>query len=133
MSAPTTIIRTSPEHTEHVLIVEDEEIVRTLLERLVVGFGYLVQSVPNGDEALQLIEGGARFDLLLTDMVLPGMSGRELAEQVAAVAPAIKILLMSGYDEDEVNLRGAGTSDYLAKPFTPGELAARVRSALDAG
>jgi CheY-like chemotaxis protein len=118
--------------TEHLLVVDDEEIVRTLVARLLVGFGYRVQSAPNGDEALRLIRGGATFDLLLTDIALPGMSGGELSEQVASVAPGTKILFMSGHAADEASLRGAGPSSFLAKPFTAEELAAGVRGALDA-
>ena len=100
---------------------------RTLLERMLGDLGYQVQATSNGKEALQLIRGGAGFDLLLTDMVLPGMSGLELAAEAAGLAPATKILFMSGYPDDRVE-----PTNYLTKPFTADELAARVRSALDA-
>jgi CheY-like chemotaxis protein len=110
---------------ERVLVVEDEDMVRTLLERMLSDLGYQVQSATNGTEALRLINGGEPFDLLLTDMALPGMSGPELAAAVAVLAPAAKILFMSGYPD-----HGAGPSNYLTKPFTADELAARVRTAL---
>jgi two-component system, cell cycle sensor histidine kinase and response regulator CckA len=111
--------------TKRVLVVEDEDVVRTLLERMLTTLRYEVEPVSNGKEALQLIRGGAGFDLLLTDMVLPGISGLELAAEVAELAPATKILFMSGYPDD-----GTGSPNYLTKPFTADELAERVRNAL---
>ena len=73
-------------NSERVLVVEDEEIVRTLLERMLTDLGYEVRPASNGKEALEVIQGDGPFALLLTDMVLPGMSGLELAAEVAALA-----------------------------------------------
>jgi CheY-like chemotaxis protein len=108
-----------------VLVVEDEAIVRTLLERMVAGLGYDVRAAASGDEALALIGDGERFDLLLTDSEMPGMTGQELAARVLALVPATKVLYMSG-----ASVEGAG-EDFIAKPFDTKELARAVREKLE--
>jgi two-component system cell cycle sensor histidine kinase/response regulator CckA len=104
--------------------VEDEAIVRMLLERMVAQLGYDVRTAATGKEALALVAGGERFDLLLTDVVMPGMNGRKLVERVLALAPDTKVLYMSGYSVDDAG------EDFLAKPFDAVELEREIRSRL---
>ena len=119
---------------ETVLLVEDEEAVRRVAAKTLVASGYRVLSAKDGPEALAVAahEGG-KIDLLLTDMVMPGMTGRELAEQLTAIRPATRVLYMSGYTEDEVvraTVAVAGHA-FLQKPFDPEALARKVREVLD--
>lgn len=117
---------------EHVLLVEDEPAVRTLVQRVLVRAGYRVEEARDAAEALRRLEvrdGG--FDLMITDVVMPGMSGRDLVEEVARRWPAVRVLYTSGYGEEEVRRRGV-VSGVLMKPFSPALLARRVRELLDA-
>jgi CheY-like chemotaxis protein len=119
--------------TETVLLVEDEEMVRRMTREVLEGAGYHVLEASSGFEALRVSSGhGGRLDLLLTDVVMPGMSGRELAERLAPVRPGIKVLYMSGHTDDAIFHHGvtqAGTG-FLQKPFTPDALERRVRELL---
>jgi two-component system, cell cycle sensor histidine kinase and response regulator CckA len=119
---------------ETVLLVEDEAAIRTIAERTLQSAGYTVRTAASGADALQLFEQhGARLDLLLTDVVMPHMSGRELAERVVGQAPRLKVLFMSGYNDDVMMrqvLLAPGTG-FLPKPFVPTELARKVREVLD--
>jgi PAS domain S-box-containing protein len=119
--------------TETVLLVEDEEMVRRMTREVLEGAGYHVLEASSGFEALRVSSGhGGRLDLLLTDVVMPGMSGRELAERLAPVRPGIKVLYMSGHTDDAIFHHGvtqAGTG-FLQKPFTPDALERRVRDLL---
>ncbi len=117
--------------TETVLVVEDQELVRRMLVRALRTYGYRVLEAANPGEALLVAEScGGPIHLLLTDMVMPGMSGRDLAGRLKLLRPAIGIIYMSGYADparlDLQELDGA----YLAKPFSPGALAAKVREVL---
>jgi two-component system cell cycle sensor histidine kinase/response regulator CckA len=119
---------------ETVLIVEDDDALRTVACRALQQCGYEVLVASNGSEALEQCsrhEGG--LHLVVTDMVMPEMSGIELAESIAISYPEIKVLLMSGYTRDEAARRGIASERYafLEKPFTPSRLAARVRELLD--
>jgi PAS domain S-box-containing protein len=119
---------------ETVLLVEDDGAVRALARRILERQGYRLLAAGTGEEAIQLAthHDGA-LDLLLTDVVMPGMSGRELAERLTAERPGLGVLFMSGYTEDDVLRRGifeTGTS-FLGKPFTPDVLARRVREVLE--
>jgi two-component system cell cycle sensor histidine kinase/response regulator CckA len=119
--------------TERVLVVEDEDAVRSLSRRVLERAGYDVEDAPYGAAALQLLRDIEPPDLLLTDMVMPGMSGRELADRMREMLPSLRVVFMSGYTTDEVirdveNPRG----NFLEKPFTPAELSAAIRAALDA-
>jgi two-component system cell cycle sensor histidine kinase/response regulator CckA len=124
---------TSAVGTERVLLVEDAAAVRAFAERTLAASGYTVLPADNGAEALR-IAGLEPFDLLLTDIVMPGMNGVELASQLVAAKPSLRVLFMSGYDEDSRARRGANghPSPMLRKPFTAGALAHAVRQVLDA-
>ena len=118
--------------TEHVLLVEDEEIVRRLARRMLTGLGYRVTEAASGTEALALVRAGVRPDLLLSDVIMPGMSGPELVHELEALMPALPVLFVSGYPGDVVTGRGALPPGVplLDKPFTREGLAAALREAL---
>ena len=121
---------------ETVLIVEDDDALRTVACRALQQCGYEVLVASDGAEALAQCsrrEGG--LHLVVTDMVMPEMSGIELAESIALSYSEVKVLLMSGYTRDETARRGIASERYafLEKPFTPAKLAARVRELLDGG
>ncbi len=124
----------TPGGRETVLLVEDEESVRSLARRLLHALGYHVLEASSGPDALRLAaahRGG--IDLLLTDVVMPRMSGRELADRLAEARPGVKVLYMSGYTDDAVVRHGVleeGVA-FLQKPFPPAALATRVREVLD--
>jgi len=130
-------IRTRPaviRGTETVLLVEDEEAVRTLAARVLVEQGYAVHEARNGREALAVLERPDHgIDLVLTDVVMPDMGGVELADRVAAAHPDVRIVYMSGYSEGDKLHPGVRRSPYpfLQKPFSPESLAVRIREALD--
>jgi CheY-like chemotaxis protein len=123
-----------PTGSETVLVVEDEAAVGKLAERILRRAGYKVLSAAGGGDALLLGERhqGA-IDLLLTDVVMPQMSGRELAERLARICPGLKVLYMSGYTDNAIVHHGVlepGTS-FIGKPFAAAELARKVREVLD--
>jgi len=121
---------------ETVLVAEDEDGVRELLRKTLTEYGYTVLTARHGRDALLLAgEQGDRIDLLVTDIVMPEMSGRELAETLLDRRPDLKILYISGYTDDEVLRRGVRGREVglLRKPFATEELARRVRMALDGG
>ena len=121
--------------TETVLVAEDEEGVRELLRKVLTEFGYTVLTARHGRDALLLATGRTDpIDLLVTDVVMPEMSGRELVESLRDRQPGLRVLYISGYTDDEVLRRGINGSDtgFLRKPFSSEDLVRRVRSALDA-
>jgi PAS domain S-box-containing protein len=125
--------RTATEGTETVLVVEDEEAVRVLARRVLMSRGYRVLEAGNADQALALAGGGKeRIDLLLTDVVMPGMGGPALAERLVHARPDLRVLYISGYAEEAIQRHGAlpAGGALLEKPFTADELAHRVRETL---
>ncbi|MFN6963443.1 MAG: response regulator [Pyrinomonadaceae bacterium] len=119
--------------SETILLVEDEDLVRDFTAELLRSCGYEVVQASDGVQALEMFEGtGRHFDLLLTDMVMPRMSGRELAARLSETRPGMKVLFMSGYTDDFVARDGvAANSNFIAKPFTLSDLATKVRECLD--
>jgi CheY-like chemotaxis protein len=126
---------TIPRGSETILLVEDEDDLRELAREILEMNGYMVLEAPHGAAALQVCrEAAVPIDLLLTDVVMPGMSGRELARQVVALRRNIKVLYMSGYSDDALGNHGVLDPDILllAKPFTPESLLGALRRALAA-
>jgi PAS domain S-box-containing protein len=125
----------TPTGTERVLLVEDEPEVRRLVERLLRMNGYAVVSAPGPAEALAAVRAGQEgVDVLVTDVVMPGMNGRELARALASRVPGLRVLYMSGYTDAAIAQQGIlepGTA-FLSKPFTPDGLARKLREVLDA-
>jgi PAS domain S-box-containing protein len=120
--------------TETVLLVEDAQAVRDVARRALEEHGYDVVDAPSASAALELAANlGRPVHLLLTDVVMPEMSGRVLAERIATLQPTAKVLYMSGYTDDAVIRHGVlrATTPFLQKPFTALALAARVREVLD--
>ncbi|MGD2067363.1 MAG: PAS domain S-box protein [Gemmatimonadota bacterium] len=119
--------------TATVLIVEDEAAVRSLGRRILERHGYRVLEAAHAQEALRMVEGETgTIDLLLTDLVMPGMSGRELIERLQHERPQLRALAMSGYSDDEVGRApGQAKLPFLEKPFTPNALVAKVREILE--
>jgi two-component system, cell cycle sensor histidine kinase and response regulator CckA len=120
---------------ETILLVEDDSSVRELVERVLKSRGYEVLAAQHGSAALSLASERERaVDLVLTDIVMPAMSGRELVEALQIARPRLRVLYMSGYTDDEVLLRGLHdpTTSFIQKPFTAENLATQVRKVLDA-
>jgi two-component system, cell cycle sensor histidine kinase and response regulator CckA len=118
---------------ETVLVVEDQIEVRRLAVAALQLYGYHVLQAPDGNAALLICEQFAgTIDLLLTDVIMPGMTGRDLADRVSQRRPNTRILFVSGYPESAISYRGVLQSEvaYLQKPFTPQSLAQKVRSTL---
>jgi two-component system, cell cycle sensor histidine kinase and response regulator CckA len=121
---------------ETILLVEDEDMVREIALKTLEMMGYKVLKACNGDEAILVFEQyKENIQLLLTDVVMPGMNGRVLADRLSAARPEMEILFMSGYTDDAIIRKGAlekGTN-FLGKPFTPDQLTCKVREVLDRG
>jgi signal transduction histidine kinase len=133
-AAPQPEAHPAPAAPARILVVEDNPLVRDALRLELEDMGYDIFVAADGPEALALLEGGLKIDLMLTDVIMPGgMNGRELAEKVVARDPAIKILYASGHPRDVLILEGriAGNFPLLRKPFQPRELADALRRALN--
>lgn len=121
--------------TETVLLVEDEPRVAALIASVLERAGYVVLQAMEGDRALEIVRAHtAPIDLLLTDVVMPGMNGRELAEHVRSLRRDIRVLYMSGYSDDAILRRGVETArvNFIQKPFSMEALTVRVRETLRA-
>ncbi len=119
--------------SETVLLVEDEESVRQLVRETLESKGYKILEADNGDAALQIVSAySSKIDMLITDVVMPGMGGRELSARLCASRPEIKVLYLSGYTEDAIVHEGVIDPDtaFLQKPFTLQALSRKVREVL---
>ena len=116
--------------SERVLLVEDEAVVRSVVERTLQRAHYRVMTATSGEEALQSTESEAPFDLLITDVMMPGMTGWELGKSLQQRWPGLRVLYMSGYTEGAAS-DGVAREPFLQKPFMPAELLAIVRKLLD--
>ena len=122
--------------SETILLVEDEGVVRALATSVLQDLGYKVLPSTSPEDALHIGERHTGpIDLLLTDVVLPGMSGRKVADHLTFLRPTMKVLYMSGYTDYAVARHGVLETNtvFLQKPFTPTSLARKVREVLDAG
>ncbi|MGI9077722.1 MAG: ATP-binding response regulator [Gemmatimonadaceae bacterium] len=123
-----------PRGTETVLLVEDEESVRNLIRRILAKCGYTAIEAVNGREALlKFTESPDSIDLVVTDLLMPEMGGRELVERIMVIRPHVKVIFMSGYAEDAIARDGvlANGAIFLEKPFSLQTFATAVRDSLD--
>jgi PAS domain S-box-containing protein len=119
---------------ERILVVEDEEGLRALTRRLLERLGYGVEEAACAEDALRLFDAYPPIDVVLSDVVMPGASGPELARQLVARQPNLRVVFMSGYTEETIARHGVTGPDviFLQKPFTTGQLGRVIRTALDA-
>ena len=123
-----------PTGTETILLVEDDEAILNLGKMILENLGYTVLAAQTPVDAIRLaVEHPGDLHLLTTDVVMPEMNGRELAEQLSAIRPNLKCLYMSGYTADVIAHRGILDEglNFIQKPFGSDDLAARVREVLD--
>jgi two-component system, cell cycle sensor histidine kinase and response regulator CckA len=124
----------APGCAETVLLIEDEPALRGAIQDMLETHGYSVLAAPDGAAALQIAdEHEGSIDLLITDVVMPGMSGREAAEAITAIRPSVRVLYISGYTGDAIRLNGGlrRGAAFLSKPFTSAALLGRCRGVLD--
>ena len=121
----------TPQTAKRVLVVEDEEVVRGLVRQMLVGEGYEVLVAQDGEEAIELA-GSNTFDVLLTDLTMPKVGGREVAERLRESQPALKVVYMSGYAEDLPPGALPPATSFLGKPFTFAELTETVHALITA-
>src|SRR3954453_5394216 len=122
----------SDKQAKTILVVDDEPEVRKLVTAMLIQNGYRVLSADTGENAIRIFKNNPETDLLLTDVVAPGMSGPMIADQIAELKPDIKVLFMSGYDGTQVVQRYVVEKGYslLIKPFTVEQLEAKVRDVM---
>ncbi len=122
--------------SEIILLVEDDKAVRDITSMFLSSLGYKVIAQESPEAALAAVErdGGDQIDLLITDVIMPGMSGRDLSVRMAQKIPGLRCIFMSGYTADIITDKGvlADSVAFLEKPFSRGELARKVREVLDA-
>jgi PAS domain S-box-containing protein len=123
-----------PKGTETLLLVEDEDQVRNIVQAILEQQGYAVLTAANGEEALKLAQlHGPSIHMLMTDVVMPQMSGRQLAEELTSIRPQLKVLYMSGYTDDAIVRHGLldASLNFIQKPFDAASVARKVREVLD--
>jgi CheY-like chemotaxis protein len=130
-----TATKDRPAEGETILVAEDEDAVRALTCRILRKRGYHVLEAKDGREAVEVARAHeGEITLLVTDVIMPHLNGRELSESIAGIMPDVKVLYMSGYTDDALLQRGvlqSGTGNFLEKPFTPEALATKVREILE--
>lgn len=121
--------------TATILVVEDEQQVRTLIVRLLEKRGYRVLQAENGRQALEMIQGTlAELSLVITDLVMPEMGGEALVREVTRIRSDLPCLCMTGYSQEEVaSLDGLHSTNIIEKPFSPATFLERVQSMLNEG
>jgi len=120
--------------SETILVAEDDDTLRNITRKMLEGYGYRVLTAPNGKDAMEVAEGhDGLIHLLLTDVVMPAMSGADLAEQMKTRVPGIKVIYMSGYTDSAIAHHGVLEEEieFIQKPFTREGLAGKVREVLD--
>jgi two-component system, cell cycle sensor histidine kinase and response regulator CckA len=117
---------------ECILVAEDEDAVRDVVRRILTRSGYRVLAAHNAVEAIALFEGAEKVDLLLSDVIMPGLSGKELADALLRLDPSLRTVMMSGYTDDLLGIAELDGRDesFLQKPFSAEELLAVVQSRL---
>ena len=122
-----------PAARETVLVVDDEEMVRRLAARILLGQGYRVLEASGGEEAVRILQGASgRIDGVLTDVAMPGLDGRQLGETIARCWPTVRVLYMSGFPQKRI-MDETGfdpTWPFIQKPFTKEQLTRKVRELL---
>ncbi len=117
-----------------VLLVEDEDMVRAVAERALTRAGYTVTAARDGEEGLALVEGGGEFDIVVSDVVMPGMDGPAMVKAIRKFAPRLPVLFMSGYAEEQLrNEIGVAGAQFLPKPFSVQQIGDKVGEVLGAG
>jgi two-component system cell cycle sensor histidine kinase/response regulator CckA len=117
-----------------ILLVEDEDNVRAVAERALTRAGYTVTAARDGEDGLAAVRSGKRFDLVVSDVVMPGMDGPAMAREVRAIAPDLPVLFMSGYAEEQLRREiDIPNMHFLAKPFSVAQIGAAVEQVLRGG
>ena len=127
-------VAVSTDGTETILVAEDEESVRRLIKKVLEEYGYKVIEAADGEEAVnKFMENKDKIDLLLLDIIMPKMSGREAYERIKRIKPDIKLLMSSGYPADFISTGGILEEglNFIAKPMSPTKLLKKVREVLD--
>jgi DNA-binding response OmpR family regulator len=133
-AAPSLTPPASLRGSETILVVEDDEMIRNLVQKVLRANGYTVLVAANGGDAERVSgQHEGPIHLLMTDVVLPGLNGREVARRVVAARAGIRVLYLSGYTDDAIVHHGVLESgvEFLQKPFTPAVLGRKVREVLD--
>jgi CheY-like chemotaxis protein len=131
---PEPMLLRSATGSETILVVEDQPALRELVRKILQQKGYRVLEAPDGEEAVRIAESTARpIQLVITDVVMPGMNARAMAERIRAIWPTVRVLFMSGYHDDDIMLRSLTSAkiEFLQKPFLPYDLAEKVRMVLE--
>ena len=118
---------------ESILVADDEPVVLSLTNLILRNYGYQVLLARNGPEALQVHERNGKIDLVLTDVIMPEMTGPQLVHEIKQQAASMRCVFMSGYDHEHIEKQGVKElgCDYLKKPFTPEALLKKIRQTLD--
>lgn len=135
---PTNLLATTetclvtPPTRETVLVVDDEEMVRRLAARILLGEGYHVIEAGGGDEAVRILQrASSRIDAVLTDVAMPGLGGRQLGETVLRCWPRVRLLFMSGFPGQRIRDEGLDpTAPFIQKPFTREQLSRKIKEVL---